>query len=401
MLCPNCRIQMQKYRHKNAMLDHCRNCKGFWFDLGELNYTLHQKRGNLNKKRLASLKKEGSEVTPSHIDRGVKMCPRCRVPMARKNYKMRSNVFIDECPACGGVWLDKGEFKGILKYDFLGRCREKALALAPVDEDDEKKKELKERQGYSAFSTQKKEDDFMEKYAGTGQAIVTEEKISLRGVVRGLNPVNFLVGRFFIPVEDDTISMGYPYLNISLIVVCCTVFFAQMTQLGDMEGFFGAYGFVPANFLSLGTFTSIFLHAGLFHLAFNMWFLWIFGDDVEARFSGIGYLLFFVACGLFANLFYAAFTSDYFTPLVGASGAIGGVLGAYLVFYPKSTIFFFGNGSWAACYYLVFWFGMQMVNAFLYAGEKGGVAWTAHIGGFLCGAYIAWVQKRRQGKYSY
>ncbi|HWE26196.1 MAG TPA: rhomboid family intramembrane serine protease, partial [Myxococcales bacterium] len=151
---------------------------------------------------------------------------------------------------------------------------------------------------------------------------------------------------------------------------------------------FGA-PFDPARFLPL--FTSMFWHGGWGHLLGNMLFLWIFGDNVEDRLGHFRFVLFYVGCGLVAALTQVALSPDSTVPTVGASGAIAGVLGAYLISFPRSrvlTLVLIWPVEIPAIFYLAFWFVMQVLSgvASLGAGEMaGGVAWWAHIGGFLAG----------------
>jgi|688.fasta_scaffold383273_2 membrane associated rhomboid family serine protease len=143
--------------------------------------------------------------------------------------------------------------------------------------------------------------------------------------------------------------------------------------------------------------TCIFLHGGVGHLLGNMWSLWIFGDNVEDRLGHVRYLLFYLLCGIAASAVHLLSDRNSPIPTVGASGAIAGVMGAYLLLYPRATVmtlipfgFFSQIIAIPAVYFLLFWFGLQFVSGTLSAtgGEAGGVAWWAHIGGFATGAAI-------------
>lgn len=143
--------------------------------------------------------------------------------------------------------------------------------------------------------------------------------------------------------------------------------------------------------------TCIFLHGGVGHLLGNMWSLWIFGDNVEDRLGHVRYLLFYLLCGVAASAVHLLSDRNSMIPTVGASGAIAGVMGAYLLLYPRATVmtliplgFFSQVIAVPALYFLLFWFGLQFVSGAMSAGggEAGGVAWWAHIGGFAVGAAI-------------
>jgi membrane associated rhomboid family serine protease len=144
--------------------------------------------------------------------------------------------------------------------------------------------------------------------------------------------------------------------------------------------------------------TTIFLHAGWLHLASNMWFLWIFGDNVEDRMGRLRFLGFYLLCGIIAGVVHTWTNSHSVVPAVGASGAIAGVLGAYIVLYPRARVeTFVWLVFWpvffdlAAVFYVGLWFAIQLLNgtaALLGPEQMGGVAWWAHVGGFVAGVAL-------------
>ena len=151
--------------------------------------------------------------------------------------------------------------------------------------------------------------------------------------------------------------------------------------------------------------TSIFLHGGWLHLIGNMWFLWIFGDNIEDELGHFPYLLFYVGCGLLASLAHVVANPQSTIPAVGASGAIAGVMGAYMVRFPWARIvtlvpifFFFTTIEIPAVVMLFYWFAIQFFSgaASFGAESSGGVAWWAHIGGFVAGAALIWSRPRRR-----
>lgn len=150
--------------------------------------------------------------------------------------------------------------------------------------------------------------------------------------------------------------------------------------LGDMP--------FPGKSVWLAAVVSMFLHAGLAHILFNMWSLWIFGNNVEEAFGHLGYALFYVAAGLAATAGFVFVEPDVTVPLVGASGAIAGVMGAYLVLFPRHlvlTLVFIRVVAIPSVLFLGLWFASQ----FLLAGDDSGIAWQAHAAGFLFGAAVA------------
>ena len=202
-----------------------------------------------------------------------------------------------------------------------------------------------------------------------------------------------------IPIRDVIPSRTTPYVTIGLIAVNAIVFAYEMT-LDDrqLEPFFLYWGLVPAAFSWVAVMTSMFLHGGFAHFGFNMLFLWIFGDNVEDRMGHGRFLVFYLLCGVAAALAQTGTQPDSITAMVGASGAIAGVMGAYFVLYPHSRIvtvipifFYLHIMEVPALVFLGVWFVLQFISgvgsiAAATAGEaSGGIAFWAHIAGFVAG----------------
>jgi membrane associated rhomboid family serine protease len=206
-----------------------------------------------------------------------------------------------------------------------------------------------------------------------------------------------------IPLYDTVRTHKFPFINILIIALNVLAFFYEL-QLGSsaLERFIFTWGAMPVDITSnvAGTwptiFTSMFLHGGWFHLLSNMWFLYIFGDNVEARMGGIRYLIFYLLSGVAAVLLQAYLLPSSNVPMIGASGAIAGVLGAYLISFPRSRIaslvpilFIFTIIEVPAVIFLVLWFLSQLYSGWFAmqgaVAAAGGVAWWAHIGGFVFG----------------
>jgi len=221
------------------------------------------------------------------------------------------------------------------------------------------------------------------------------------------------------PIRDTVPSRHLPVVTWSLIAVNVVVFLYQLAlPQGAQEQLILVYGIVPARFThpawansvgfppeSLWPFiTSQFLHGGFFHILANMWTLWIFGDNVEDRMGPLRFLSFYLLCGLAAGVLLWMSNPDSQVPTIGASGAIAGVLGAYLRLYPRARIvtlipifiipFFF---ELPAYFFLGFWFLTQLLNGTFSVGNTAasGVAWWAHVGGFLTGLAVCPVFLRR------
>jgi len=215
-----------------------------------------------------------------------------------------------------------------------------------------------------------------------------------------------------IPFKDNIPSRRYPVITVILILVNVTVFiYALSVKPSQQLSFFYIYGLVPVKLhmigqqpvevftdLSRSLFTSMFLHGGFIHLLGNMWYLWIFGDNVEDRMGSVRFLFFYLLCGTLASLVHILFNLDSEVPSIGASGAVAGVLGAYLVSYPFARVltllpfFFIWIVELPAILVLGSWFIVQIFNgtASINASSSvmGGIAWWAHIGGFLSGMLL-------------
>jgi len=220
-----------------------------------------------------------------------------------------------------------------------------------------------------------------------------------------------------IPLKDINPRYSTPFVTIALIAGNVLVFLYQVS-LGAraQEGLFFALGMVPARLESaltspsvplglavLPLLTSMFLHGGLWHLISNMWFLWVFGDNIEDRLGHFRYLLFYLVWGVGAGLVHTFFNLHSTVPAIGASGAVSGVLGAYFVIFPRSRvvtlvplIFFFFTVQVPAVIMLGYWFLIQFLSGLgsLGAATGGGVAWWAHIGGFVLGVVVGKVARR-------
>ena len=217
----------------------------------------------------------------------------------------------------------------------------------------------------------------------------------------------------FIPLRDENPSGKFAFVNIGLIVTNIAVFLYQLTLTPHAFQIFvtanamvparipavlNGYGSFEAAFLPLVT--TMFLHAGIAHILGNMLFLGIFGDNVEAAFGHLRYLLFYFVCGVGAGLMHIAFNFNSHIPALGASGAISGVLGAYIVLEPRNrilTLIFIFLVRVPAVVVLGLWFVLQFLSGIGSLGStvNGGVAVWAHIGGFLLGLFITLAAKRR------
>jgi membrane associated rhomboid family serine protease len=208
------------------------------------------------------------------------------------------------------------------------------------------------------------------------------------------------------PVSDVIPSKTTPYVTIGVIALNALVFLYEL-QLSrpELQRFALTFGVIPADFSWTAVVTSTFLHAGWMHLLGNMLYLWIFGDNVEDRLGHAIYLVFYFGCGGAAALGQLAVTPDSTIPMIGASGAIAGVMGAYFVLYPHSRVltvvflvFFLDMIEIPAIFFLGIWFVKELfsgVGSLGTGGMAGGVAFWAHIVGFAAGALIGLIWRLR------
>jgi membrane associated rhomboid family serine protease len=217
-----------------------------------------------------------------------------------------------------------------------------------------------------------------------------------------------------IPLYDTVRSRRFPFINVLLVIVNVLVFVyeLQLSRSG-LKQFVFAWGFIPAQFWSdpssawLNIFTAMFLHGGWLHIISNMWVLLLFGDNIEERMGSLRYLIFYLLSGAAAALLQAYVLQNSDQPMIGASGAIAGVLGAYLILFPHSRIaslvpifFIFTIVEIPAVLFLLFWFGMQIYSG-LFSAQGSGIAWWAHVGGFIFGVLmVSFFAVRRRTVYS-
>ena len=214
-----------------------------------------------------------------------------------------------------------------------------------------------------------------------------------------------------IPLKDDNPTRGgKPIVTYGIIFFCVIIFFSQLgLSENELRDFTYSYGLIPSVLMGIdnlpndlfkispiGTiFTSMFMHGGWMHLIGNMLYLWIFSDNIEDDLGTLNFIIFYLVCGIGAAMSQVLMDINSQIPMIGASGAIGGILGAYLVNYPNARVlvlipfgFFSQLIKIRALYVLGFWFILQFINSALSSSSGGGVAYAAHIGGFVSGVIL-------------
>src|SRR5437762_201009 len=211
-----------------------------------------------------------------------------------------------------------------------------------------------------------------------------------------------------IPLRDVIPSRTPPYITVTIILLNAVAWLFELSlQQDDLNQFLYVYGVVPAQFSAATLVTSMFLHGSWMHVIGNMWYLWIFGDNVEDRLGHAWFIVFYLVCGIIAALGQIAVDPTSSLPTIGASGAIAGVMGAYFVLYPRSRvltlvplILWWELFELPAIVLLGFWFLMQLFSAGAIAVTStthgsGGVAFMAHVAGFVFGGVVVLVLRQR------
>ncbi|MFH1702446.1 MAG: rhomboid family intramembrane serine protease [Nitrospirota bacterium] len=219
-----------------------------------------------------------------------------------------------------------------------------------------------------------------------------------------------------IPYKDDNPTHRFPYVTIGIIISNILIFLLEIISPPGMEKTVYAYGAVPQYILTfekfqpihpaLTVFTAMFMHGGVFHLGGNMLYLWIFGNNIEDKLGHLRFIIFYIFCGITAAYSHALIDPHSLTPMIGASGAISGILGAYLLLFPRAGVytliflgFFVQVVKIPALIVIGFWAIVQFINGLVSTGlvKQGGVAWFAHIGGFLIGLLTIklWLPRRK------
>lgn len=220
-----------------------------------------------------------------------------------------------------------------------------------------------------------------------------------------------------IPYKDDNPTTSVPFVTIIIVALNIAFFLLELLSPRDTQYLVFAYGAIPKDILSFHSdqpipavftlFTSMFMHGGLLHIGGNMLYFWIFGNNIEDRLGHLRFIFFYLFCGIFAAYAHALSSPHSEVPMIGASGAISGILGAYVLLFPTArvhTIVFFGFFIQViripALIVIGFWAIIQFVSGLITQGilHQGGTAWFAHVGGFIAGLLTIklWLPRRNQ-----
>ena len=348
MLCPRCKepliATLEQTPSGRIEIDRCASCHGVWFDGGEL--AALAQLGNSEAFALHSSILVGDAVTmpcPRHPE--TKMIERQLAPSRTQAVPMpggtASLLSIDQCPTCHGLWFDGGELDQLAHS-----LRDSRLAPFLAD-----------------------------------PAVMNGPSSAWRWLFM------LMTG---LPVEQWQPRLRRPLAVMTLLALCVLVFLWQLSDGRDM--LVSQYALVPAHFVRGGwqpLLLHMFMHGSLLHILGNMYFLWVFGDNVEDRLGPLRFLFLYFGAGLGAVLCHALLTDRPGIPVLGASGAVAGVMAAYVVLFPQArlvSLIFFFTVHWKTRTYLLVWLIYQLIGAGL---GIPGIAWWAHVGGFAVGYLIA------------
>ncbi|MBI5208862.1 MAG: rhomboid family intramembrane serine protease [Elusimicrobia bacterium] len=364
MRCPTCSQDLVPIQYKGVAIERCGRCHASWFGPGALvacaqelarEGVVPDAQWQVNKKVLAV----------GRLQEPALPCPRCGRPMHKLNYGYDSNVILDHCRDCDGLWVGDDELGGVAVH-VKGNPRVDALG--------------------SAFMAE-------------GVA-VDEERRKAEYLVSLFNPFSWSLS---IPYRTDIRVVSPPILVTAIIAANLAAYFCGLSGWLESTRSLRCYGLVPALAAAGHNYhaflTSMFLHAGILHLLGNMYFLWLFGRNAESSLGRRDFFLLYFVCGMTAGVVQVLFDPGSANPSIGASGAISGVLGCFARLYPDSRVKLWEGrdqrGTFSARFYLGAWFLFQAASFLkdVALDLSPGVAFSSHIGGFLAGYVLAPVKE--------
>jgi membrane associated rhomboid family serine protease len=372
--CPVDGNELERTAFQGIEIDVCKKCGGVWFDRGELDDVMREAMAQ--PQSVARLDPRAGAPTKQTPHRGL-TCPRCQKAMIPEVFGKVSSIELDRCPQCSGQWADGGELSALVEYLHDPGESQRMQKLGEAIADTVKKRQaLKDMAELGRHSRQR--------------------------VLMG----SLFLPKIILPLGTSVGVARFPLVTVCLILVNILIYILQAT-VGDMAETIGTFGLTPDRITGgenlWGFLTHMFLHGGVMHLVGNMFFFWIFARAVEDTVGRGKFLGTYLLLGLIAGLVFFLFNLDGRLPAVGASGAISGILGVFLILHPHSTIPTFviqtvlHIPTWL---YLGVWVGFQIFYAALYSsiGLCSCVAFSAHIGGFFAGVILARFYKKSARK---
>lgn len=354
-------------------VDICRNCGGIWFDKDELRDTL-----SILKKSSEDPFNEFQTTQLRDFTRPFReiLCPRCNTALQSFNYAYDSGIVLDHCPNCGGIWANKNAIEDILTFLKQRNPKLEKLGKSYLENSRERQIwiDLKD-----ASSTMRENGFFWQ-----------------------FRPLIVL------PLGDDNPREHFPGVTIALILINIIIFICEMVFVSDPQSFFNRYGSIPLNIAHgknlFTVLTSMFIHGSPLHVLGNMFFLWIFGDNIEDVFRPLKFVILYLICGISGDILHTITHLGSNIPAIGASGAISGLMGVYFAMFPMARIkiFFVHRIIYLpALFYLGMWIFLQSVYGWVEITlrdmglvDVSNIGFFAHIGGFIIGMSVALVAKR-------
>ncbi len=370
--CPDCQILMTPFSCQNVVIDKCDACDGIWFD--------HQEFGifkrTLDAHDLSKIESIDKPVVADAIC--ISECPRCREVLVDIDYNYNSGIKINKCVKCRGLWLPIYQTLNLIELAKISQ------AIGP------------DVRGIAKESLVHHEQMIRAKAAAKIGKQLNQNVPRMHYYWMRYLP-------FILPLYDENPRGIFPLASIGLISINFVVFLSMTLSDTQTAEIYKSYALQAGEVFQLQSlhtlFTSVFMHAGFLHLLGNMFFLWTFGDNIEEKLGTSKYLLFFLFTGLVAGVSQVSVNPESMVPILGASGAVSGIMGAYVVLFPHVNIktlvlgYIVDFPTWC---YLGLWFGLQLLWAAIDSGsDGGGVGWFAHIGGFMCGFAIAKLLSRK------
>ncbi|NOZ87713.1 MAG: rhomboid family intramembrane serine protease [Deltaproteobacteria bacterium] len=380
--CPVDHTLLKSLVFNGVTLDQCPNCGGIWFDRNELDETV---------RRLIRFPQEASAIdVPLGETQDINdleqyrslSCPRCRdTKLSAGRFGRISNVVLDTCPRCRGVWADHGELTALVEFMHTPAGTNNSSASINT-----------RKMGEAIASAVKQRQHYKE---------IKELGSSLN---RRIGFFWFFLPKIIIPISARAGQYEFPLMTSTLIVLN-VIFLSALELFSTKAGFDpGFLGMIPSRILNgerlYTILTSMFTHAGWFHLFGNMLYLWIFSVPVEDVFGLKKFISMYLAGGITAELVFLALNPQSMIPLVGASGAVSCIMGVYIVRFPSSTVKTFVINrvlDIPAWIYISTWIFYQFLLAFLVKtmGACSTTAFSAHVGGFATGVLLAYLNKNR------
>jgi membrane associated rhomboid family serine protease/Zn-finger nucleic acid-binding protein len=371
VICPSCGASLVKQKARGMAIDVCSRCGGIWVDSGRLDDFLV--REIINRPDLPDAPPElRKEVTkPRDVSEPGRKCPRCGRPMGKLNYAYDSNIIVDRCETCNGVWADAGEIEQMVVHR-KGNPRLDALGVALVDHD----REMLKLRGQAQYAGGLADTPSPTKHSAT-----TDD-----------SPFDS------VPIR---ISLGTA-LGIAVLSVLVFVQGRYISQ--DPSAFLAQWGLVPARLFSwkgaASLVSSLFIHGNLFHLVVNVFFLWLFGSCVEASAGHTKLAAWYLVCGALGNLAEGLVGAPSAQPVIGAGAAVAGMMGTFLALHRAANVRVPFRDLTFDLPYFVFplaWVLLQAacVWTFRVTGTDASVGFLGHILGFACGYLLARFSRKR------